>query len=84
MTFVKTRSDGPQVHKNKCSKVMNFLDCACDKEYKPEPHGYFLNGNQAGPSKFYSLVFGAATIPECFVDILVPSYYHLEEAWVSK
>lgn len=79
MDFVLSKHDAPQIEKHECLNKVAWKTCACDTDYIQPDHGVFLyDGMKSTGTRYKNFpIFGSATIPECYIDILLPAPYHI-------
>jgi hypothetical protein len=75
--------DPPRIVKNKCEEFGDPRECACDKNYTKPNHGFFLARQNWTPIFIKFPLFGPTTIPECFLDIVIPSEYHFQKPYMT-
>lgn len=70
--------DEPRVLKNPCKPDEDWRNCACDQHFIKPNHGFFILPDTWMPIYEHVPIFSPGVISDCFVDILMPSYLHLE------
>ena len=82
MEFVINLADEPRVFNGNCtSPDQDWRYCACSPDFvKPTlpGHGVFLEKGGWRPHYEKVPVFSPTTIPNCFIDIVIVSYLHVE------
>lgn len=79
MDFVINHLDEPRVLKRACQPDEDWKTCACDDGYVPDiAHGFFIMPEHNLPIKELLPIFSGCSISQCFADILMPSFYHLQ------
>jgi hypothetical protein len=77
LEFVLNYDDRPRVDKHQCGPNIPWSQCACDSNYSHPAHASFI---QSASNLFNEKLplFSQATIPDCFLDILFPSFLHFD------
>lgn len=84
LSFAYNYIDEPRVLKGDCEKSADWKRCACDANFTDFNHGYFIRPCNWQPIYEKVPVLSAASIPQCYLDIIIPSRYHVGDHLLMK